>query len=219
MRSCTALISIALIFTLCACSTANQKTLPGLESQAALIAFTRDHGTISDPFVDEYLRYLGKRLASASVGISEFPLVLLDSNTPLALSSSSGLTAFSKGLVLSLSSESELAFVLAHELAHIELGHFTKNLEQVSAERRRMMEFEADSHALSILASAGYNSNAARLVLSRTRGFYEDSKFYPGVEERIENIEARLRQSFWAPSGTVDRRDFQKLRHFLQEHF
>jgi len=198
-------------------STGVSQPLTNLESRVALLSLTGDYGRISTPFIDDYLEYLRSRLSSTLNGNQTFSLILLDTHTPLALSSSSGLTAFSKGLVLSLHSEAELAFVLAHELAHHDLSHFDRSIGEHSPSARQKMEFEADSHALRIMSSAGYNPESAREVLTRTRGFYEDSQFYPAVEERIENIRLQLTQSPPRVSGTVDRRDFQKLRHILRE--
>ena len=70
----------------------------------------------------------------------------------------------SRGLVLALENESELAFVLSHELAHQFLKHALKesleNSIDVSkpplASHRRALELEADRLAVKIVISAGY---------------------------------------------------------------
>lgn len=59
-----------------------------------------------------------------------------------------------------LHDESELAFALGHELAHLALGHF-------QARRTAALEVEADAWASSRLSVLGYRDDAGRTLLSR----------------------------------------------------
>lgn len=71
-----------------------------------------------------------------------------------------GTVYLTRGLV-EQSSEAELAFVIAHEQAHVALNH------PGSSPAR---EIEADKWAAQVMRSAGYDPQAARGVLARMEG-------------------------------------------------
>jgi predicted Zn-dependent protease len=74
----------------------------------------------SNPVVQSYINHVGQRLVpKASSNVYTFR-VLYDP-IPKALTLSTGTIYLSTGLVAMLGSESELAYALAHEIAHIEL--------------------------------------------------------------------------------------------------
>lgn len=89
----------------------------------------------------------------------------------LVLSSQSGANAFSHGnrirvtrdMVRFADEDAELAFVLAHEVAHNLLGHRTS----VGRSTRRRMELEADHVGLYLIARAGYDPRIAARLLRR----------------------------------------------------
>ncbi|HPQ96880.1 MAG TPA: M48 family metalloprotease, partial [Thiolinea sp.] len=86
---------------------------------------------IEDPELSQWLRRLGQRLAPPA-GISPDNLtVLLENNSDInAYSMLGGVIVINSGLILSTDSESELAAVLAHEIAHVSQHH----LERMQAE-------------------------------------------------------------------------------------
>ena len=67
------------------------------------------------------------------------------------------------GLAKLLNNDAELAFVIAHELAHIILGHTAPDRKQDLANRktRAPMEQEADALGIQLMRNAGYNPEAA----------------------------------------------------------
>ena len=126
-----------------------------------------------------------------------------------------------QSMLAALTSEAQLAFVLAHEAAHVFLNHawlsanhrsrrraaahltdvllfgnnrsygyFASNVEAYS----RQQEYDADNYAAKILASAGYDLNAARGffdVLQRYPMVYEaeaSQRTHPGIAERKRRL-------------------------------
>jgi len=112
------------------------------------------------------------------------------------------------GLMRLVSNESELAFILAHEMAHLRLEHFSPhvpflilNSEQLAriALIHQNWELEADREALEVLETAGFNGLAAVSLLERLAAADEShthtSSFFrhhPAIEERISEVRARL---------------------------
>lgn len=74
----------------------------------------------SNPVVQTYINHVGQRLVPKSSS-NVYTFRVLYDPIPKALTLSTGTIYLSTGLVSMLDSESELAYVLAHEIAHIEL--------------------------------------------------------------------------------------------------
>ncbi|MCB0324463.1 MAG: M48 family metallopeptidase, partial [Bdellovibrionales bacterium] len=104
-----------------------------------------------------------------------------------------------KGLLDLLRSRDELAFVLAHEMAHLRREHFSpsfplavltsRQLARIAAVHRRW-EHEADRDALSDLRRAGYATEAALHVLERLESSNESEMLeqhggHPSLQARI----------------------------------
>ena len=70
------------------------------------------------------------------------------------------------GLERLLRDDAELAFAIAHETAHILLGHTAADRQSDIGDltRRRAMEQQADAAALRLMARAGYAPDAAALA-------------------------------------------------------
>ena len=104
------------------------------------------------------------------------------------------------GLLDTLRSEDELAFVLAHELSHASLGHQSSALTGRSnyntAEliiRATQNEIAADRSALTMISNSGFNRLAPRKLLERisrqglARGV-PIAEIYPSLAPRIEAL-------------------------------
>lgn len=88
---------------------------------------------VGDPLLTEYMNTIGHRLAAASQGYGqpfEFFLVRDDSLNAFALPG--GFIGVNAGLLLTTDTESELAGVMAHEVAHVTQRHIARQLEAAS---------------------------------------------------------------------------------------
>ena len=127
----------------------------------------------------------------------------------LVLSDSSTLNAFADGRHVVVTNgmsrlarnTEEIAFVIAHEMAHNILGHSSE------ADKRgffgflqiRREEIEADRYAVRLLANAGYNpaGGIAFLRHARKRLWWNVSLDHPGFTKRIRVV----RDAMLAPAG------------------
>ena len=182
--------------------------------------FLKKYGEIRSPFEVIYLGYILRRLVDGASAFSVMPnnisVRLLDTLEPLAYAGSNGQILVSKGLVLKLYSESELAFVLSHELAHLKRGHSTSKLDSLSSEERAQLELEADNLGVGILASAGYDPRDAVSALQHS--YYAEAftiQSYPELRKRLRAIQGSIADSGWKPPGTRNRRDFVKFKQQL----
>ena len=86
-----------------------------------------DGSTIEDPELSVWLRNLGnKLLAHAPVGNNRFYFVLSKDLDVNAFATQGGVIVINAGLILTTTSESELAAVMAHEIAHVTQHHMTR---------------------------------------------------------------------------------------------
>ncbi len=101
----------------------------------------------------------------------------------------SGTLLATSSLVRTISDE-ELAFVIAHELAHHIAGHSIADTDD--EELAEQIEIEADRIALFLMARSGYDLNAARSLLTKivmSESFEEGGAFHPDVVKRLSSIE------------------------------
>ncbi len=91
----------------------------------------RDSGRmVEDPEINEYLQSLGLRLSSlAHDGNRQFNFFLVNDPTINAFALPGGFIGIHSGLLLETKNESELAAVLAHEVAHVTQRHIARSIE------------------------------------------------------------------------------------------
>jgi beta-barrel assembly-enhancing protease len=106
--------------------------LYSLESEAALGAriaqkIDRSVKLIDDPVVNEYINRIGQNLVKDSDARVPFKIKVIDSDEVNALSLPGGFVYINAGLILLADEESELAGVMAHEIAHVCARHATRD--------------------------------------------------------------------------------------------
>lgn len=148
------------------------------------------------PDMEAYVAEVGGKLAAAS-GRTELPweFVVLHNPVPIAWSWPLGKVAVSRGLLMELENEAELAAVLAHEVAHVTRHGARRSAsarvpppggvqtqsdappDVVAGEPRKSVnasrawyddpdELEADRAGVDLLAAAGYDPGAAARLMS-----------------------------------------------------
>lgn len=83
---------------------------------------------IKDPVVTRYVESLGQRLVRNSDAKVPFTIKVIDDNQVNALALPGGYLYVDSGLILAAHNESELAAVMAHEIAHVAARHATRNM-------------------------------------------------------------------------------------------
>jgi beta-barrel assembly-enhancing protease len=81
---------------------------------------------IDDPVIAEYVNRVGQNLVRNSDAKVPFTIKVLDSEEVNAFALPGGFFFVNSGLILKADSESELAGVMAHEIAHVAARHGTK---------------------------------------------------------------------------------------------
>src|ERR1700677_1499300 len=101
----------------------------------------------ANPVVQSYVNHIGQRLVPKN-SVNVYTFRVLYDPIPKALTLSTGTIYLSTGLVSMLSSESEVAYVLAHEIAHVELSqaylrirdkHIAEELAKEKADKEKMI--------------------------------------------------------------------------------
>ncbi|MBI4190866.1 MAG: M48 family metallopeptidase [Betaproteobacteria bacterium] len=130
-----------------------------------------DRSYSDDAEVTDYLNTLGYRLVSASPESRQpFDFFLIVDPQVNAFALPGGFIGVNSGLVLTAQSESELASVLAHEVAHVTQRHITRMIAaQKQAQLTSLVGF-----ALAILAARA-NSQLAEAALAASQANYIQS--------------------------------------------
>jgi predicted Zn-dependent protease len=78
---------------------------------------------VADPGLQEYVQYVGQRIAGVSDRGLPYEFVVLNNSTPNAWALPGGKIAINRGLLVELGDEAELAAVLGHEIVHAAARH------------------------------------------------------------------------------------------------
>lgn len=152
---------------------------------AGSIVIDRSERLNAFPEIEQYVQKIGYKIAK----VSDYPdlpyrFIIINNSIPNAYSFPSGDIVITRGFLLKIHNEAELASVLAHEIGHqtsfqkekirkgeigayqttlaAELTMTTENLSDVLDRiAMRADEYEADKYGLHYLANAGYDVHAA----------------------------------------------------------
>ncbi|MDH5407435.1 MAG: M48 family metalloprotease [Gammaproteobacteria bacterium] len=145
--------------------------------EAVIRNIRRAGGIISDPILEAYINHLGyKLIAETQDGAQHFRFYMINDKQINAFALPGGFIGVNYGLIMAAESESELASVLAHEIAHVTQRHHARAYEVgdqqlpiVAALIAAMILGGGDSQ----LAEAAFATTAAGLAQSQinfTRG-------------------------------------------------
>ncbi len=142
---------------------------------------------------------------------------LLVESSPDAFALSNGMVFLHTGLISRLENEAQLAFVLAHEMAHIRLGHlhqtmlaaadpkqWTDRQEAQAPDIHQNPEWEkaADLFAMNIYLKAGYPAHQAYRARMLTSANWSEADFAWPLKEPAPAVavpEAELLADYWLP--------------------
>ena len=100
--------------------------------EAVIRNIRRAGGVLDDPLIHGYLNELGYRLVAPSESQQLFHFFLINDTSINAFALPGGFIGINAGLILATKSESELAGVMAHEIAHVTQRHHARGYEQSS---------------------------------------------------------------------------------------
>ena len=169
-------LGLALIFT---CSVAGANDLPDLgESARADLSpqlerrigesimkeiRQREPSYVDDPEINDYLSQLGRRLVEASANpTGDFNFFAIRDNSVNAFAMFGGFIGINTGTIMVAQSESELAGVIAHEIAHVTQNHLAR---QIAKEKQNTLP-SLIALAVGILAARANSSVAAATITS-----------------------------------------------------
>ena len=91
----------------------------------------KQYGVYQDASLQNYIDQIGQRLVTVS-GRNDIPyyFTVVDSPVINAFALPGGYIYVTRGILLNMNSESELAFVLGHEIAHVAARHGARKLSQ-----------------------------------------------------------------------------------------
>lgn len=156
---------------------------------------------IDDDVVTEYINRVGQNIVLHSDAKIPFTIKVIDSDEVNAFALPGGFFFVNKGLILAADNESELAGVMAHEIAHVAARH--------------AMENAGKGQALSygILAGIIFTGGIAGTVLQNTAGLAQMLAFFKfsrGAEEEADKLGVQyLYAAGYDPTGMATM--FEKL--------
>ena len=231
---------IVLSFGLVACSTLTPKE----EEDASIRTINwldNKFGFINDSFFNKYADKVMLRLAGGVRGSRlwkserkrsdsyNWQLYMLNIEQPNAFSVGSGVVVISRGLLVKLESEAQLAYVISHEMAHQILGHTSEAILESKEQNispafhfSLSEEMAADELGLEIMKQAKYDPRhaLAAFTIAYSRTAFNAPNHDPQIiSEWLDARGANLKQlvAEIAPNslGLENTRDFNKLRFTL----
>lgn len=132
---------------------------------------------VQDPVVNEYVNRIGQNLVRNSDAKVPFTIKVVDSDEINAFALPGGFFYVNSGLILAADEESELAGVMAHEIAHVAARHGTRQMT------RGQWANIASLPLIFIGGGIGYAARTAASIglpltfMSFSRGFEEEADY------------------------------------------
>lgn len=181
---------------------------------------------MEDPLIEDYLQGLGNALAKqSSTPGDHFRFFMIDDPSINAFAGPAGHIGIHSGLLLTTQSESELAAVLAHEIAHVSQRHLARTWQAAS-------EMSTPNAALLIAAvllgaAAGGDAGMAALMGGQAAIIQQQIDFTRANEKEADRVgigilanagfETRAMPSFFTRMGRANRSSAD-LPEFLRTH-
>jgi predicted Zn-dependent protease len=157
---------------------------------------------IEDPEVSEYIRSIGLKLSSqANDGSQRFNFFMVRDSSINAFALPGGFIGVNSGLLLQTNNESELAGVLAHEIAHVTQRHIARSVAAQS--RNSLVSTAAMLAAILIGAAAGGTDGAiAGVTAAQSLSLQQRINFTRANEAEADRVGLGiLARSSFDPNG------------------
>ncbi|MFZ4535370.1 MAG: M48 family metalloprotease [Propionivibrio sp.] len=141
----------------------------------------REPSYVDDPEINDYLNSLGRRLVESSANpTGDFHFFAIRDNTVNAFAMFGGFIGVNTGTLLTAQSESELAGVIAHEIAHVTQNHLAR---QIAKEKQNTIP-SMIAMAVGILAARANSDIAMATIASAQAGVVQAQLAYTRDFER-----------------------------------
>ena len=158
--------------------------------QAIMRQVRQSTDVITDPEVESYIQSIGYQLVANSDD-NQIPFIFFVVNNSAinAFAAPGGVVGINSGVILSSENESELAGVMAHEIAHVTQRHLARTFEAASKFSLPMMAAMVGAVALGIL-----NPQAGQAAIAAVSGFSAQYQinFTRANEEEADRIGMQL---------------------------
>ena len=153
----------------------------------------RQHARLIDDLdVRHYLESLGQRLAAGSKAPKrQYSFFMVDDASINAFAGPGGYIGVHTGLFMAAKNESELAGVLAHEIAHVTQRHLVRAYE--ASNRLGLPTAAAMIAAILLGAATGSDGRHCCCCRGSSQQLAIPDQFYPGQRERS--------RSYWYPDA------------------
>ena len=148
--------------------------------QAFLRQIRRRLSLVDDPEVNDYIDALGQRIARADPE-RRYRFLVVDAPTVNAFAGPGGVIAVNAGLVVVTESESELAAVLAHEIAHVTQRHLAQLIE-----RSGLASLATLASVFASIVIATQNPQAGQAAIAATAAGAQQSALRFSREKEME---------------------------------
>jgi beta-barrel assembly-enhancing protease len=181
----------------------NEEVRWGRDAHAAM---RKQAPLVADPAVGQYVANLGRRLASSAEGPKyPYSFTVADYAEVNALALPGGHVWINRGALQAARNESQLAGVLAHEVAHVALRHTARQVSNVAVARAGLGFLSA------LLGNVGgaITSNAAATTMASGvfLGFSRED------EREADHVGTDLlRKAGWDPRGLAEFLDIVRVR-------
>ena len=209
------LVLSALVFLLCGCAvnpvtgkselafySMSEQEEVSLGKKAFPEAIQRMQGEYDDPRLKEYLTSVGMRLAKVSHRPDlPYAFKVVNDSSPNAFAMPGGNIAITRGLLVALANEAQLAAVLGHELGHVTARHSVQNLQ-------RGILLNVGLQVLAISSSGTSYSGAARQA-GQVAGSILDSSYSREQEREADRLGIDyMVKAQYSPKGAVELQEF-----------
>lgn len=188
----------------------------------------RNNLLLEDPEVSEYLQNLGSRLvASTDNGRTRFTFFIVKDDSINAFALPGGYIGINSGLFLRTASESELAGVLAHEIAHVTQRHVSRRFQASAGNGLKALGLLLGTIALAV-SGAEPDDLGGAMMLGQGLLMQEQINFTRTQEYEADRVGVELLSnsgfdptgmiSFFETMQKIQRLQNSRMPEFLSTH-
>lgn len=160
----------------------------------------RDPSYIDDPAINQYLTGMGTELAAHGAGATQVNVFAIRDPAINAFAMPGGYIGIHSGLVVASQSESELAGVVAHEIAHVSQRHVARQLAQQNQSSMLLLGMMLAALAAAAAGAGGLAQGAA--VFGQAAALNSQLSFSRDAEREADRLGLQMMHSAgYDPAG------------------